>query len=75
MTPGFIDVKSVMKNEPLEIRPVGLPQADKKEINMLNQKIEYQKEQIAAIYHSTSWKITRPIRWALDRIRGQEHRG
>ena len=43
--------------------------------DMMKMTIEHQKEQIDAIYQSTSWKITRPIRWVLDRIRGQEHRG
>lgn len=74
MTPGYIDVKSVMQNELPEVRSAGVPQAEQK-ISMLEQTIERQEKQIEAIYQSTSWKITRPVRWVLDRIRGQEHRG
>ena len=81
ITPGYIDAKRVLRIDDPEIRSKGVPETDlqmekfRKKIDELNLAIDRKDEQIDAIYKSTSWKITRPVRLVLDRLRGQEHRG
>ena len=81
ITPGYIDAKRVLRLDDPDVRSEGVPEADlqmdrlREKMDELNRVIERKNEQIDAIYKSTSWKITRPVRLVLDKIRGQEHRG
>ena len=39
--------------------------------NQLEKNVEFANEEIADYYNSTSWKITRPLRWIIKKIRGK----
>lgn len=81
ISPGYIDAGRVIRIDAPEVRSEGVPhegiQAEHfmDRIDELENMIERKNEQIDMIYRSTSWKITRPLRFILDKIRGMEYKG